>query len=335
MSFDTRGVVAAQRLVAGEHGHAVALQRLLRIGRYLGILAHHDAIEHLDLRDLRAQARKGLRQLAADRPATEHHQARRLFAQFPQRVAGQHAGLLDAGQRRHERRRAGGHHDGAGRQRGRAAIGLGDLHVPRVDDPGLAEHHVDAQAAVALDRIVRLDRRHHALHALHHVGERHLRMSVGDAVGGAVAHLVHQLGRLDQRLARHAAVVEAVAAHLVALDQRHLGLHGGRDVARHQPGGTGTDHHQIAVEAPGLAAAPARIDAPRLDRIDDLLGDDRKHAQQHERTDQCGRQDARERLDLRQLRARIHVHQRAGQHAELAHPVEGGRFHRWSTPSAG
>ena len=55
--------------------------------------------------------------------------------------------------------------------------------VPRVDDLGLAEHHVDAQAGIAFDRVVRLDRRHDALHALHYVGERHVRLRAGDAIG--------------------------------------------------------------------------------------------------------------------------------------------------------
>jgi hypothetical protein len=52
---------------------------------------------------------------------------------------------------------------------------------------------------------------------------------------GAVASLGEETRRPDQRLARHAAGVEAVAAERVLLDQRDLRLHRRRDVRRHEP----------------------------------------------------------------------------------------------------
>ena len=45
-----------------------------------------------------------------------------------------------------------------------------------------------------------------------------------------MTHLVGEAGRLDQRLAWYTAVVEAIAAHLVRFDQRHLSLNGGTDI---------------------------------------------------------------------------------------------------------
>jgi hypothetical protein len=51
--------------------------------RDLRVFADHQARQHLHLRDLGAEAGEGLRQLAADRPAAEHHQAFRQFAQIP------------------------------------------------------------------------------------------------------------------------------------------------------------------------------------------------------------------------------------------------------------
>jgi hypothetical protein len=47
----------------------------LREAETLFVFADHDARRHLHLRHLRAQARKALRQFAADRAAAQHHQA--------------------------------------------------------------------------------------------------------------------------------------------------------------------------------------------------------------------------------------------------------------------
>ena len=114
----------------------------------------------------------------------------------------------------------------------------------------------------------------------------------------------------------------------MVLYQRDLGLDHRGDVAGHQPGRAGADDHHVAVEALRLALSPARVDLAALDHVDDLLGHQREQPEQHERADQPRRQDALQRADLRQLRAGVHVHQRAGQHAQLADPVEGGGLHR-------
>jgi hypothetical protein len=127
-------------------------------------------------------------------------------------------------------------------------------------------------------------------HPLHHLREVELPLGL-DAVVGAVAHLAHQRRGLDQRLARHAAVVQAVAAHLVALDQRDLGLDHGGDVARDQARRAGADDDQVAVEAlrPALGPAARRPCAPS-DHVDDLLGQQREQAEQHEAADQPRRE---------------------------------------------
>ena len=108
-----------------------------------------------------------------------------------------------------------------------------------------------------------------------------------------------KLRRTNQRLRRHAAGVEAVAAQLVLLDQRHLGFHRRRDVGRHQPRAAPADDDQVAIELrrPG----PARIDLLRLDGVDDLFRDQRKDAEQGERSDQPRREDARKAVDVKGL----------------------------------
>ena len=127
--------------------------------------------------------------------------------------------------------------------------------------------------------------------------------------------------RPDERLGRHAAGVEAVAAHPVVLDQRHLGLHRGRDIGGDETRGTGADHDDVAVEARG--SGPARIHALRLDCVQDLLGGERKDAEQRERDEQAGRD-----AELAELGARVDVDDGAGEHADLAHPQIGPRAHR-------
>ena len=263
IAFAVAVALDAQRLVPDQHVHAVMLERGLGQCRHLLVLADHHARQHLDLRHLRAEPREGLRQLAADRAAAEHDQPLRQLAQLPQVVGGQHLDLVEPRQRRHERTRAGGEHDVLRRQPLRGALVGRDLDGPGVDQLGVAAHHVDAEAAIAFDRIVRLDRADHAVHAVHHLGEAELRAGLGDAVVGGMADLLDELGAADQRLARHAAVVQAVAAHLAVLDQRHLGLHRRADVARHEPGRAGADDDQVAVEALRPRMVPARVDLAR------------------------------------------------------------------------
>ena len=59
--------------------------------------------------------------------------------------------------------------------------------------------------------------------ALHHAGEIRLRRSGVERPPVGMSHLVGDARRLEQRLRRHAAVPEAVAAELVLLDERDLG----------------------------------------------------------------------------------------------------------------
>ena len=132
--------------------------------------------------------------------------------------------------------------------------------------------------------------------------------------------MVQQLCRAQDRLGRHAASVQAVAAHLVLLDQGDLGFHRRRDVGADQPGRAATDHDQVGIK--GLGLVVALVDLPRLDPAQQLFGDDREQAQQHEGAEQPGRGDITQRLHLRQLGAGIHIDHGAGKHADLADPVE-------------
>ena len=324
----------ALRLVTDANVDALRTERIHHDLRDLRVLAQHQPGRHLHLGDLRAQAREGLREFAADRSAAQHQQAPRKLPELPDRVRGQATDLVDPGYRRHQRAGTGGDHDVAGCDRAllrclRPAFlrsGQLDLDLPGGADGRLAPQTLDAQRRVAFHRIVGLDLRDHALDALHHVGEVELGIHRADAVGLALARLVQQLGGADQCLRRNAAGVQAVAPHPVALDERDLRLDRRGDVRADQPRAAAADHHHVAIEACG--SLPARVDLACVDHRDELLRSQRHHAEQRERHQDGRRQDALQRFEPGELRAHVHVDDRAEQHADLAHPVEGAHRDR-------
>ena len=108
--------------------------------------------------------------------------------------------------------------------------------------------------------------------------------------------------------------------------QRHFGFHCRCDIGADQSGCTATDHDQITIKR--LRTLPARIDAAFLHILCDLFSKNRKNTQQGKGEQQSRRQNARQRIDIGQLRACIHIDQRAGQHADLTDPIKGNRAQR-------
>ena len=127
----------AQRLAPGAHVDALGDEPLLHQRRDLRVLPGQQPRRRLDQRDLAAQAREGLRQLAADRAAAEHHQPSRQFPQVPDGVRRHVAGLVEPRQRRHGGPRARGDDDVPGRQR-----------LRRRSRPGTSTVHGDVSLAV-------------------------------------------------------------------------------------------------------------------------------------------------------------------------------------------
>ena len=285
-----RGHLAAHRPVSRQHGHIVRLQTAPGVQGGVFVLLRQQARAHLHQRDLRAQTGKGLGQLAADGAAAQHQQARRQFAQAPERVAGQHTGLLQAGQRRDERARARGDDDGARGQRLSLAVGLRDFHMPRVDDARPAQLHIHAQATVAIHRVVRLDVAHHLRDTCHHGGEvhRHIGWRNPHTIPVRLSDLLRQRGRANQGLAGHAAGVQAVTAHAVGFHQGDAGFDGRGDVARHQPGGACADDHQVAIKAPRAQMTPGGQRAAGLQRRHQPAPGQRQHPQQRKGPQQRG-----------------------------------------------
>ena len=160
---------------------------------------------------------------------------------------------MQAGQGRHGGPGAGGDDDGAGGEalqlwRCVTSAGLGNLDRPRVHDAGVATQHLHAQGGIALYAVMRRDGRNDILYPLHDRFEAENRRGVLQAVACAMLHFMRDLGAFDQGFARHAAVVEAVAAHFVGLNQRDFGFHGGGNIGRDQAPRTGANDDQVAVK---------------------------------------------------------------------------------------
>ena len=93
---------------AGEQLHSVLAEGLLDRPRQVLVPFRQDVAAALQQGDLGADALKELRQLDGDRPSSENEQGFGLLAQLEQLVAGQVAGLVEPGNRRPGRYRAGG-----------------------------------------------------------------------------------------------------------------------------------------------------------------------------------------------------------------------------------
>ena len=134
-----------------------------------------------------------------------------------------------------------------------------------------------------------------------------------------------QSGRADQRLGRHAAGIQAVAAHALLFHQRHFGLDRRRDVGRDQTGAAGADDDEVAIEVARFL--PAGKDLVSASDFDDFSGDQRQGAEQQKRAEHGGGKNTGERIDLAKLGSGIHISRRSRKHAKLADPVESARFH--------
>ena len=156
----------------------------------------------------------GLRHLQADRPAADHDQMAGQGAVGEDRLVGEIARIGQARDRRRRRPRAGRQHDAPALDAMRTGLQFG-----AADEARLFLQHAHAELLEALDRIVGRDGGDHLVHVIHDAAEIDRGLDRRDAEGRAVALRLRDLGGGDQRLGRHAAIVEAIAAHLGALDQ--------------------------------------------------------------------------------------------------------------------
>ncbi len=209
-----------------------------------------------------AEAGVRVRHFQPDRPAAQDQQMRGRLGQVEQGLVGQERHLVEAGDRRHRGAAAGGDDDApcedapVFRRQGSLTARIVDRQGGGIEETGLAASTVGAEGAVASGGVGRGDRGDHAPHMrAHRVPVDRRRRQVDPEAAGA-ARRFGRMRRGQQRLGRHAAGVEAVAAHRPALDQRHLEAELGCDRRDRQPGGAGADHGKVV--ALGHRRAPAR-----------------------------------------------------------------------------
>ena len=177
--------------------------------------------ERAELDRTRAAGRPGLHQphpLAPDRAAAEHDEPGRQLLEVPDRVAGQDARHVQAGDRGHGRRGPGGQQQAAPRH---PAARDHQPFWPR--EGGVPAQHLHARLLQGLGRVRRRDRRDRPADVRHHRLELHPDAIRVDAEPVGVPGLGGAVSGRQQRLARHAAHVQAVTAEPAALHQRDPG----------------------------------------------------------------------------------------------------------------
>jgi hypothetical protein len=108
-----------------------------------------------------------------------------------------------------------------------------------------AEHHFDAQIAEPLRIVVHRHAAAGRSHAFHDPRERVSRRSSREPESIRVTHLMRQLGRRDERLARHTSRPEAVSTQRLPLDERYAEPEGGATGGCNQAGGATADGDEI------------------------------------------------------------------------------------------
>ena len=152
--------------------------------------------------------------------------------------------------------------------------------VRGLGEPRLGAQHGDAEPFEPLGRIVGRDVGDHPLDAVADRGEIDLRRAHRSTPScGAAPPQIREPGRGEQRLRRHAAEIQAVAAHRAALDQHDLGAELRRAGGDRQPAGAGADDAQIGGRAGAscvLFALPPLV--PDRDQREHGEADDRPQA---------------------------------------------------------
>ena len=210
-----------------------------------------ELIAAVDQGDLRSETCHRLGQFAADRAAADHQEPAGAFLALEERLVGEKSGLPQTGDIRHVGAATGRDDDVPSAQHH-----VADAHVVRRFESRLAEKDVDSQPLEALHGIVRREVGPQRLDATDHAAViDHWRHPIeGEIVG--TTHQGGDPGRTDERLARHAAVVQTVSSHLVTLDQRHASSETGGAGGGHQTRRAGADHHDVVDPLAPVHAAP-------------------------------------------------------------------------------
>ncbi len=122
----------------------------------------------------------------------------------------------------------------------------------------LAAQHGGAERAEPRLGVHRRDRLDHAMHVRAHLPPVDVRLGQVQAEPSRPPCRFGSVRGGEQGLARHAAEVQAIAAHPVTLDQRHAQAELRGDSGHRETRGAGTDHRQIEFRHPIVSTAATR-----------------------------------------------------------------------------
>jgi hypothetical protein len=224
--------------------HALARERIEHHGGAFGVLAG-ERLARLDHRDRAAEPAEGLGQLEPDRPRADDNEVRGRDREVEHRLVGEVRRLLESGNRRQRGRRAGGNDEASRPDLDVLAGRLRHRHRARIAKARRPCDHVHTERGKAPDGIVGRNRRDHLVDVGVNAREVDL-----DPSGRDAEHLPARDGmrvprHRNQRFRRHAAAVEAVAAHLSFLDQHDRHTEGSRGRRHREPARSGPDHADV------------------------------------------------------------------------------------------
>ena len=99
-----------------------------------------------------------------------------------------------------------------------------NLDGPRINQLCVAFDHIDTKFGITLDTVVWFDCGDNFVNPRHNATEVEARLAGFKSIVLRMTHLVGQFGSPDERLAWHAASVQAIATHFVCFHQRDLGF---------------------------------------------------------------------------------------------------------------
>ncbi len=204
-----------------------------------------------------------LRHLDADRPAADDHEMLWPVRRPEYAFIGKIRNAVQARDRRDCRTRSGRHHDAA-----RLDPNVAGFDLRGADEPRLALDDADSEPGEALDRVHRLYGGDGGADMRMHGSEVDRRLVPIDAEDRRAAYGRCRLGGGQEGLGRHAAIVEAVAAHLALFDEHDGGAHLRGAGSHGKPAGTRTDHADVNAEPLAHQTPPktATIIAPAAAR---------------------------------------------------------------------
>ena len=227
------------------HRDAVVDQSVAHDARQLGVVSRQDR-ELLDYAHPRPELAERLRHLDADRTAADDDEMLGQPGEIEDGLVGEVTCLREPGNRRDQGPRAGGEHEAPGADALPVHFDRAPAHEPR-----RALDHRRAQPFEPLDRIVGRDGGDRRVDVLRDRCEIDAGAVEVDAQGRRPGRQGRGAGGCEQRLRRHAAPVQALAAHLALFDEDGGRAHLGRARGDRQAGRTGADHADVDLSLVG------------------------------------------------------------------------------------